>query len=247
MKFIVVQNDQEMSRAAAGHVVRTLQERADAVLGLATGSTPVGMYQELVRLYKLGGIDFSQVTTFNLDEYVGLSSNHPRSYHVYMLNHLFSHVNAVPEQIYIPDGNAPDLKKECEAYDQAIDHAGGIDLQVLGLGINGHIGFNEPGSSPEGRTMVVQLAESTIQANSRFFDNPASVPKQAITVGIGTILNCSRQIILLAKGEEKAQAVVNMMHQQPNPANPASYLKLHKDVTVIVDEQAASMMTLMTT
>jgi glucosamine-6-phosphate deaminase len=152
-------------------------------------------------------------------------------------------VNTSSEHIHIPNGDAHDLKKECEQYDQAIDDAGGIDLQILGIGINGHIGFNEPGSSPEGRTTVVQLEESTVQANSRFFDSVENVPQQAISVGIGTILEKCKKIILLANGEEKAQAIKNMVDQEPNMANPASYLKLHWNVTIIVDEQAAKFIT----
>lgn len=239
MDFIIVENDEKMSLAAAEEVARTVQRHPDCVLGLATGSTPMRMYDQLVRMFEADQIDFSQVKTFNLDEYVGLSIDHPRSYHVYMQDFLFSKVNISSEHIFIPDGTALNLHKECEKYEEAIHREGGIDLQILGLGVNGHIGFNEPGSDPKGITSVVQLAESTIQVNSRFFDSYAKVPKQAITVGIGTILNHCKRILLLASGEEKARAVKHMVTQQPNMANPASYLNSHKNVTVIVDKLAA--------
>lgn len=241
MEFIVVKNFEEMSQVAAAQIAHTIQEHTASVLGLATGSTPIGMYKELVRKYMDGEIDFSQVRTFNLDEYVGLSASHPQSYHVYMQNHLFNHVNASPENVYIPKGDALDLQLESKQYDEAINQAGGIDLQILGLGVNGHIGFNEPGSDPAGKTRVVQLAESTIQANSRFFERIENVPQQAITVGIGTILNQSKRIMLLVSGEEKAQAIKNMVDQEPNIENPASYLKLHKHITIIVDKSAAKL------
>lgn len=239
MEFILVQNYEDMSQAAAEEVARTVREKPNAVLGLATGSTPEGMYRALVSKYKKGEMDFSQVKTFNLDEYAGLSASHPQSYHTYMQKNLFSHINAASEHVFIPKGDAHDLTKECDDYNYAIENAGGINLQILGLGVNGHIGFNEPGSSPEGTTRVVMLAESTIQVNSRFFDSIKQVPRQAITVGIGTILNQCKRIILLASGEEKAQAIKNMIEQQPNMNNPASYLKLHEHITVIVDRQAA--------
>jgi glucosamine-6-phosphate deaminase len=239
MEYIVVRNYEEMSRMAAEQIAQIVQENPRAVLGLATGSTPVGIYRALVEMYKLGKVDFSRVKTFNLDEYVGLPNDHPQSYHVYMQDHLFTHVNAVPEHIHIPNGFVQNFEKECVLYDDAIEDAGGIDLQILGIGANGHIGFNEPGSSPFAKTSVVQLAESTIQANSRFFNGFEEVPKEAITVGIGTILMNSKHIILLASGEGKAHAIKKMIDQEPNLENPASFLKQHPHVTVILDEEAA--------
>lgn len=239
LKFINVRDYEVMSLRAALHVSQLLKHSPKAVLGLATGSTPLGMYQQLIQMRKNEKIDFSQITTFNLDEYVGLSANHPRSYHMYMNNQFFTHVNSTPDRIHLPNGMAKNLKLECEQYEKAIEAAGKIDLQILGIGSNGHIGFNEPGSLPESRTSVVQLALSTIQANSRFFNHVDEVPKQAITMGIGTILFCCKQIILLASGSEKAEAIKQMIKQDPNPSNPASFLKRHQDVTVILDEQAA--------
>jgi glucosamine-6-phosphate deaminase len=239
MKFVIVRDYQEMSCTAAEEIAKTVSEKPTAVLGLPTGRTPIGMYQSLVQMYKVGEVDFSQVKSFNLDEYVGLSSNHPQSYHVYMHNYFFSHINVLPEHINIPCGHVQDLPTECDRYEESIRSAGGIDLQVLGIGGNGHIGFNEPGSSPTGKTGLVHLAESTIQTNSRNFESVEDVPRQAITMGMGTIHTNSKRILLLANGEEKAQAIKNMVEQDPNAENPASFLKLHKDVTVIVDEKAA--------
>lgn len=239
VKFVIVRDYQEMSRTAAEEIARTVNEKHTAVLGLPTGRTPIGMYQALVQMYKRGEINFSQVKSFNLDEYLGLPSNHPQSYHVYMNDYFFSHINVLPENIHIPRGDAQEFQKECERYEQSIHSAGGIDLQVLGIGGNGHIGFNEPGSSQTGKTSVVHLAESTIQTNSSFFNSVGDVPRQAITMGMGTIITNSKRILLLANGEQKAQAIKDMVDQEPNDSNPASFLKLHNDVTVIVDEKAA--------
>ncbi len=239
LKFINVRNYEEMSLRAALHIIQLLKNKPKAVLGLATGSTPLGMYQHLINMRKNEKIDFSQITTFNLDEYVGLSANHPRSYHMYMYNHFFAHVDSTPERIHLPNGIAQNLELECERYENTIEAAGGIDLQILGIGLNGHVGFNEPGSLLDGKTSVVQLAKSTIHANSRFFNHIDEVPKQAITMGIGTILFHCKQIILLASGAEKAEAIKQMTKQNQNSSNPASFLKRHKDVTVILDDQAA--------
>lgn len=239
MKINIVENYEALSEQAAKLVAETVRAKPDAALGLATGSTPLGLYQILVNQFKQKELDFSQLTTFNLDEYVGLSPDHPCSYHVYMDQALFSHVNIEHKRIHIPSGIAQDLQHECERYEQVLQAAGGIDLQILGIGVNGHIGFNEPGSDPEGRTQVVDLAESTIQANSRFFERIEDVPRQAITMGIGSILQYSKRIVLLASGKDKAEALKNMLQQQPNQDNPASYLQLHDDVTIIADEQAA--------
>lgn len=242
MEIIITKDYEEMSQLAAERVAQMIKEKPDATLGVATGGTMEELYKILVAMYKRGEIDFSQVKAFNLDEYVGLAADHPCSYHYYMQERLYDHVNARPENIYIPDGTAEDLQAECERYEAAIGAAGGMNLQLLGIGQNGHIGFNEPGSSPTGRTSVVQLTESTIQANARYFDSIDQVPKQAISVGIGTITENSEQIILLANGESKAEAIQKMIEGEPTNAHPASLLQHHPNVTVIIDEEAAKLL-----
>lgn len=241
MEIIVTKDYEAMSQLAAERMAQVVKERPNATLGMATGGTMEQLYTLLVAMYERGEIDFSQVKAFNLDEYVGLAADHPCSYHYYMNERLYAHVNAKADNIYLPDGIA-DLQAECDRYEQAIAAAGGIDLQMLGIGTNGHIGFNEPGSSATGRTSVVQLAESTIQANARYFDSIDQVPKQAITVGIGTILDHSKKIILLANGDSKAEAIQKMIEGEPSEAHPASLLQNHDDVTIIIDEQAAKLL-----
>lgn len=239
MKLVIVEDYADLSKEAARLIAREVSSHPSAVLGLATGGTPVGMYRELIKLHKEEGVDFSQVTSFNLDEYVGLPSHHPQSYRTYMMNHLFTHINLPVDRTNVPSGNAADLEAECARYEQAIAEAGGIDLQVLGIGNNGHIGFNEPGSKPDTTTRVVQLAESTIEANARYFDSIGEVPTQAVSMGIQTILGAKR-ILLLASGEAKADAVQHMLEGEMTPDVPASLLQQHPDVTVIVDREAAS-------
>ncbi|WP_160725229.1 glucosamine-6-phosphate deaminase [Bacillus sp. USDA818B3_A] len=239
MKIIVTKDYDELSRISANKFMEAIKRKPDASLGLATGSSPIGLYKELIHLHKKSGLDFSKVKTFNLDEYVGISQDHPESYHRFMFEQLFNHINISPENVHIPRGDQPDIHEQCDLYEKEIQKAGGIDIQVLGIGSNGHIGFNEPGSSPEERTRVVQLADSTIKANARFFGSEELVPRLAISMGIQTILTQSKQIILLASGHEKADAVQAMVEGKITPELPASYLQSHPDVTVIVDQQAA--------
>lgn len=241
MKLYVVEDDQAASRLAAEFLAREIRRRPALVLGLATGGTPLGMYRELVRLHREEGLDFSRVTSFNLDEYVGLSPGHPHSYRTYMQQNLFDHVNILPSRTHVPRGGAPDLTAECDRYEREIAQAGGIDIQVLGIGRNGHIGFNEPGSAIDTTTRVVELAPSTLEANARYFGAVAEVPTRAITMGIRTILGAKR-ILLLAAGPTKAQALQQMLEGEITPQLPASLLRRHPDVTVIADRQAASLL-----
>lgn len=233
-----------MSAKAAASVIRLLQTKPDAVLGLATGSTPLGLYRLLVAAYVDGKIDFSGVTTFNLDEYIGLPAEHPQSYHAYMHTHLFRHINIQPEQTHIPNGTADDPDVECRRYETLISSSNGIDLQLLGLGENGHIGFNEPGADPYGRTHVTKLTESTRKANARFFNHAEEVPRYAITMGLGSILAHSKRILLLAAGEHKAEAVYRMLEEKVTNHCPASYLQTHPMTEIVIDLGAASLLSL---
>jgi glucosamine-6-phosphate deaminase len=232
-----VKDYQEMSQRAGSIIIDLITEKNDAVLGLATGSTPVGMYQSLIHAYQQGSVSFSNVKTFNLDEYVGLEKEDPNSYHHYMKENLFKHINISSKETYIPDGVAEDLEKECFAYEQKIRDAGKIDIQVLGLGLNGHIGFNEPGTSFSSRTHVIDLMESTRQANARFFESIEEVPTQAITMGIETIME-SKLILLLVSGGKKAPALARLMNGEVTEDFPASILNRHPNVTIIADEAA---------
>ncbi|WP_139490870.1 glucosamine-6-phosphate deaminase [Brevibacillus dissolubilis] len=242
MRVIVVEDYAALSQKAASLTADQIRQNPRIVLGLATGSTPLGLYQEWVEMYKQGTLDFSRVRTFNLDEYVGLAPEHEQSYHTYMQQNLFSQVNLRPEHTHIPSAYQADLTQVCKEYDERIEAAGGIDIQILGIGANGHIGFNEPGTDPGIGTHIVQLAETTIQANSRFFARLEEVPGQAVTMGIRTIMKNSRQILLLAYGEEKAEAVRRMIHGDISANLPASYLQLHPSVTVIVEKKAAHLL-----
>lgn len=239
VKLVIVKDYNDMSKQAAKLIAEEVTRNPKTVLGLATGGTPVGMYRELVSLHQQDGVDFSQAQSFNLDEYVGLPSLHPQSYRTYMNENLFAHINLPAEKTHVPQGDAEDLEAECKRYEQAIAQAGGIDIQVLGIGNNGHIGFNEPGSTKDTTTRVVALTQSTIEANARYFDSIQEVPTQAVSMGIQTILG-AKKIILLASGEAKAQAVSQMLEGEMTADVPASLLQLHPDVTVIVDEEAAS-------
>lgn len=245
VKLLLVEGYQEMSKVAAQLFAQEVKRKPDLVLGLATGGTPVGMYEELIRMHRTEGLSFSQATSFNLDEYVGLEAQHPQSYRTYMQEHLFGQIDMAAERTNIPRGDAQDLEQECSRYEQAIAEAGGIDIQVLGIGTNGHIGFNEPGSSASSKTRVVQLTPSTIEANARFFESVEEVPTQAVSMGIATILG-AKKIVLLASGEAKAQAVRDMLEGEMTPDVPASLLQMHDDVTVIVDAPAASLLSAVT-
>lgn len=227
----------QVARAAAAVFSAQILKKPDSVLGLATGGTPVDTYKELIKLHQDGILDFSQVTTFNLDEYEGLPTSHPESYVAFMKRNLFDHVNI--KQSRLPDGLNKDHQKECAAYDEEIRQAGGVDLQLLGIGNNGHIGFNEPDTKFVYNTHIVDLTESTIQANTRFFDSEKDVPRQAISLGSGGIMR-ARKIVLVAFGEGKAEAVKYMVQGDIDPQWQGSILRIHPDVTVLLDEAAAS-------
>lgn len=240
MKFIIAKDYEEMSRLAADVIASVMNEKPDCVLGLATGTTPIGLYQDLVKDYEEGKLDFSQVTSYNLDEYRGLDPKHPQSYRYFMQDNLFDHVNINPENTHVPDGANPDAEAACTAYEQAINEAGGVDVQLLGLGHNGHIGFNEPCDVFPKETHLVKLTESTIQANSRLFDSIDEVPREAYTMGVGTIMH-AKKILVVANGAGKAQIVHDAFFGEVTPQVPASVLQFHPDVTVIVDAEAGSL------
>ncbi|HZK24591.1 MAG TPA: glucosamine-6-phosphate deaminase [Oscillospiraceae bacterium] len=238
MRIYVVDNYEELSVKAALIVAGQVALKANSMLGLCTGSTPIGMYKELVKMHQQQALDFSQIISFNLDEYFGLSPESEQSYHYFMQDNLFKHLNVTQENINIPNGLAAKTDEECLRYEQAIAQAGGLDLQVLGIGRNGHIGFNEPAPEFIGNTHLVQLDEDTIYANARFFDSRTEVPTQAITMGIKTIMQ-AQKILLLANGAGKAQAVKDTILGEINPHVPASILQLHDDCTFIIDKEAA--------
>lgn len=238
VEVIVSDDYQAMSRTAAEVVVAEIQRKPDLVLGLATGVTPIGFYQELVRKYQTGDVDLSRVRTFNLDEYHPIDPGHPQSYHRFMNDHLFSLVNLRPENTLIPNGLARDAASECRRYEEAIAQCGGIDLQILGIGGNGHIGFNEPGTQLGSTTQLVWLAAETIEANSRFFSEQDDVPRQAISMGLKTIMR-ARKILLLASGGNKAKILAAALQGPVTTAVPASVLQLHASLVVIADREAA--------
>ncbi len=235
----IVKDYDEMSRRAARIIADAIRNKPNLVLGLATGSTPVGCYQELIRMHKEEGLDFSRVITFNLDEYIRLPPTHPQSYRYFMDENLFRHVNIKIENTYVPDGLSADLQRTCKEFEELIKRAGGIDLQLLGIGANGHIAFNEPGSSFDFRTMVVNLSERTIKDNARFFKSIEEVPRQALSMGMGTIMEV-RKIILLASGVGKAEAAAKSVEGPITTDVPASILQRHPNCIFILDEEAAS-------
>lgn len=239
MRIIITKDYEDMSRKAANIISAQIITKPDCVLGLATGSTPVGAYKTLVEWYQKGDLDFSEVQTVNLDEYRGLTHDNDQSYYYFMHDHLFSHVNIDPEHTHIPDGTEPDPQKACNDYEDIVKMCGGTDLQLLGLGHNGHIGFNEPADEFPKFTHCVDLTESTIQANARFFEKLEDVPTQAYTMGIGTIMH-AKKILLIASGKDKAEIVKKALFGPVQPQVPASILQLHPDVTVVLDEAAAS-------
>jgi len=238
MEVIIKPTPHDCAEAAARIVADLVRRRPAAVLGLATGSTPLGLYGELIRMHRGDALDFSGVTTFNLDEYVGLGADHPASYRRFMQEHFFDHVNLRPESIHIPDGMTSDIPAHCREYEDAIRRSGGIDLQVLGIGHDGHIGFNEPSSSLASRTRIKTLTERTIAANRRYFSDGEDVPRHVITMGVGTIME-SRTCLLLALGEGKANALAAMAEGPVTAACPASILQLHPRTVVVADEAAA--------
>lgn len=231
----------DMSRKVANIISAQVILKPDCVLGLATGSTPIGAYKQLVEWYEKGDLDFARVSTYNLDEYRGLPGDHDQSYRYFMDTNLFDHVNIDKSRTHVPDGMAEDYEASCAAYDAAVAAAGYPDLQLLGIGNNGHIGFNEPDDHFTCGCHVVNLTESTIQANRRFFDSEASVPRQAVSLGVGSIL-ASRCILLLATGEDKAQAIHDTVCGDITSRTPASILKTHPNVILLLDRAAAGML-----
>lgn len=242
MKIIATESYQAMSRVAANIISAQVIMKPNCVLGLATGSTPIGTYEQLIKWYEKGDLDFSKVTSVNLDEYKGLSPENDQSYRYFMNTNLFDHINIDKEHTHVPDGLEPDANKACENYNKIIADCGGIDLQLLGLGLNGHIGFNEPGVAFEKETHCVDLTESTILANSRFFASMDEVPKQAYTMGIKTIMQ-AKKIVIVVNGANKAQIVKDAFFGPITPKVPASVLQLHNDVTVVGDREAMSLIT----
>lgn len=241
MRIIKAKDYDAASKACANLIFAQVVTKPDCVLGLATGSTPIGTYENLVRLYESGDLDFSQVHSVNLDEYKGLGADHDQSYRYFMNEHLFSLVNIKKEWTNVPNGLENDANKACADYEKIIADLGGIDLQLLGLGPNGHIGFNEPCDEFVKLTHCVDLTDSTIEANSRFFATKADVPTQAYTMGIQTIMN-ARKIVLIATGKNKAETVKKAFFGPITPQVPASILQLHPDCTVVLDADAASLL-----
>ena len=237
MEIIISETYEEMSRLAADMIKHQLLKKPSSVLGLATGSTPIGLYKELIRLHKEEGLDFSQVITFNLDEYLGLPPSHDQSYRYFMDHNLFHHVNINPNNIHVPYGHTEDIEEFCEWYEDQIQQAGGIDIQILGIGGDGHIAFNEPGSSLGSWTRLKTLTKQTIDDNARFFENEAEVPRFAVTMGVGTILE-AKKIIMLANGPKKADIVAEALEGPVTAQVSASALQLHPEVVVILDAPA---------
>lgn len=231
----------DMSRKAANIISAQVILKPDCVLGLATGSSPIGTYKQLIEWYEKGDLDFSQVKSVNLDEYKGLTKENDQSYYYFMYNNLFKHINIDLNNTNVPDGTEPDSEKECSRYDKVIESVGGVDLQLLGLGHNGHIGFNEPEDTFPKLTHCVDLQESTIEANKRFFADVNDVPRQAYTMGIQTIMR-ARTILMVVSGEDKAQILHDALCGPITPHVPASILQLHNDVIIVADEAALSKM-----
>lgn len=240
MVIIKAKNYEEMSTKAANIIAAQVTMKPNCILGLATGSTPIGTYAKLVEKYKEGELDFAGVTSVNLDEYRGLPKENDQSYYYFMHDHLFSHINIDKRRTFLPDGTEPDAEKACNDYNDIIHSVGGIDLQLLGLGHNGHIGFNEPSDNFALETHCVDLTESTIKANQRFFASYEDVPKQAYTMGIKTILQ-AKKVVVVVSGADKAEAVYKSFFGPVTPQVPASILQLHPDCIVVADEAALSM------
>jgi glucosamine-6-phosphate deaminase len=237
MEIIIQPNAQAATDVAARIIAGILKQKPDAVLGLATGSTPLPLYQALIAM----DLDWSRVTTFNLDEYIGLPREHPQSYHSFMWENLFRHINIARDKVHIPDGNASDIPQFCQEYEQRIRSAGGIDLQLLGIGSDGHIGFNEPSSSLASRTRIKTLTQQTCRDNARFFGSEEAVPRHVITMGIGTIME-ARMNLLLAFGSNKSNAIAEAVEGPVTAMNPASILQLHPVAKVCLDDPAASLL-----
>lgn len=239
MRIIATKDYTDMSRKAANIIAAQIITKPECVLGLATGSSPIGTYDNLVSMYENGDLDFSGITTVNLDEYKGLTRDNDQSYYYFMHEHLFDRVNIDPERTNVPNGMEEDAEKECKRYEEFIKSLGGVDLQLLGLGHNGHIGFNEPAPAFDKETHCVDLTESTIEANKRFFASADDVPRQAYTMGIGTIMR-AKKILLVVSGEDKAEIVAKAFFGDVTPDVPASILQMHPDVTIVADAAALS-------
>ena len=239
MLVIIKDNYDEISREGAKQIATLVKAKPDCVIGFATGSTPLGMYKELIRLHKDEGLDFSKVVTFNLDEYVGLAPSHEQSYNYFKWENLFKHINIDPRYVHIPMGIADDIELFCQWYEDKISEYGGIDVQILGIGVNGHIAFNEPGSSLGSRTRIKTLSEKTCQDNARFFKKPEEVPKYAITMGVGTIME-AKKLLLLANGAGKADAIKATVEGPVMAKFPATIVQLHQFATILIDHDAAS-------
>ncbi|MGN1386747.1 MAG: glucosamine-6-phosphate deaminase [Bacillus sp. (in: firmicutes)] len=237
MQIIKTANYEEMSRIAAEKIINLVKNKPNAELGLATGGTPEGLYKLLIQDHRLNGTSYKQVKTVNLDEYIGLKKDDPNSYYTFMTEKLFKHIDILPENTHVPNGMAADIDAEAERYENFIHEIGGVDLQILGIGHNGHIAFNEPGTSFQSKTHVIDLAENTRQANARYFDSIDAVPTKAITMGIQTIMD-SKEIILLVSGASKAEALKQLIHGEITEQFPASVLRKHNHVTIIADEAA---------
>lgn len=242
MKIFKAKDYEDLSRKAANIISAQVIMKPDCVLGLATGSSPLGTYRQLIEWYEKGDLDFSQATSINLDEYKGLTADNDQSYRYFMNHNLFDHINIPKDRTFVPDGTEADSQKACAAYNAVIAASGGIDLQLLGLGNNGHIGFNEPGQTFEKETHCVDLTESTIEANKRFFESEADVPRQAYTMGIGNIMQ-ARKILVIVSGSGKADILKEVVTGPITPTVPASVLQLHPDVTIVADEAALSKLT----
>lgn len=243
MQVVIVETPQEVGRVAAAKVARVIRDRADAVIGVATGSSPLAIYAELTRQVRERRLDCSAVRAFALDEYVGLPLDHSESYHSVILREVVRPLRMKPALVHVPDGSAADIARACEEYERLIRQAGGVDIQILGIGANGHIGFNEPTSSFASRTRIKTLAPKTRADNARFFDSPDQVPTHCLTQGLATILD-ARRLVLVAQGGAKAEAVANMVEGPLSSMCPGSALQLHPDATVVVDRAAASRLTL---
>lgn len=239
MRIIYTEDYDQMSRKAAGIIAAQVILKPNSVLGLATGSSPVGTYEHLIECYRKGDVDFNRIRTVNLDEYAGLASEHEQSYAYFMRKHFFDHINVDPNNTFIPNGIAEDPDQECRRYDQLIQDLNGVDLQLLGIGPNGHIGFNEPGDYFETGTHKVHLSEATIQANKRFFEREKDVPRYAFTMGIRDIMQAKR-VVMIASGKSKAEIISQAFTGMITPHIPASILQLHKDFTLIVDREAGA-------
>ncbi len=241
MNIIIAKDYDTLGRIAATRFAAQVIQKPNAVLGFATGSSPLSTYAAMIKLYREGIVDFSKARTFNLDEYCGLSRDHEQSYYKFMFDNLFTHINVDPKNVHLPDGLAKDFSAHCREYEAEIDAAGGIDLQILGIGTNGHIGFNEPEPAFSPITHRVALTENTIRDNQRFFKSFDDVPKFALSMGIGSIMR-ARSIVLVASGKSKAEVIKGMVKGEITPDLPASILQLHCDVTVVLDSAAASLL-----